>query len=288
MRVAYALPSLIRPLSMIGGGALLALWIDTSLTATEAVVIAGCPALLVWLLQRWAFRRQLPDAFEQASSVYESRHWLQVAFPMFLVTGFALLLNKTDLLMIGLMADPKEVGLYKVATKTASLILFPLSAISTVTAPRIAKLYENQKQKELQELVSTAARWMFGGSLIVAFGLLLSSEFLLGLFGPAFLQSKPILWILVGGLLANAVSGSVVSLLSMTGHQNESAKVYGACVLLNVGLNAIGISMLGTIGAAIATVVSTVLLNGGLYRLVVLKLNLYPSVFDTLRSSKLS
>jgi len=71
----------------------------------------------------------------------------------------------------------------------------------------------------------------------------------------------------------------------MTGHQQDCAKVYGACAAINIMLNAVGIYFLGILGAAMATAVSTLLWNAGLYRLVVEKLDVHPSLFDVLRPS---
>jgi O-antigen/teichoic acid export membrane protein len=204
---------------------------------------------------------------------------------MLLITGFLLLLGQTDLLMIGLMSDPEQVGLYKVATKTASFVLFPLFAVNAVTAPRFAEMYANGDNSPLQRLASTAAHWIFWSSLTVSATLITSSGFLLGLFGASFYRAEPALWILVAGQLANTGAGAVGPLLLMTGYQQESAKVYGACALLNIILNAIGIYFMGILGAAIATAVSTALWNGGLYWLVTTKLGVYPSVFDSFRSS---
>jgi O-antigen/teichoic acid export membrane protein len=285
VRMAYLLPRLMRPLSMMVGAAVLVLGIDVSLTATMAVVLVGVPVLPIWLAQRWAFRRALPTPFRTVSAVYNSWQWLRTAFPMFLITGFLLVLGKTDLIMIGLLTEAKEVGLYRVAAKLSSLIGFPLLAVNAIVAPRFAERYANGNRDQLQRLASTAAQWMLGGGLAIALGLFLTSGVLLSLFGPSFVQARPILFILAGGQLANVAAGAVGPLLTMTGHQDESAVVYGLCALLNVVLNGVGIYFFGLYGAAVATAISMGLWNVGLYRLVVQTLGVYPSVLDIVRFS---
>lgn len=285
VRVAYVLPRLLRPLTMMAGAAVFVLGLKTSLTATTAVLLVGVPVVPIWLIQRWVFRRSLPDAFRTGSANYDSKQWLQTALPMLLITGFLLVLGKTDLIMIGLLMDATEVGLYRVASKLSSLVAFPMLAVNAIAAPRFAEQYSDRDRAELQRLASTAARWIGGGGLVVAIGLSLTSGLLLGLFGPSFIEARPILSILIVGQLANVGAGSVGPLLTMTGHQNESAMVYGLCALLNVCLNGVGILLLGPLGAAFATALSMALWNVGLYRLVVRKLGVYPSVFDLLRSS---
>jgi len=280
MQVAHVLPQLLRPAAMLAGAAVLVLSFRQPLTATAAVLIAGAPVIPVWLTQRWAFRAYLPDTLNQAPRQYESRHWLRTALPMFLITGFFLLLGKTDLLMIGLLGEPTDVGLYRVASKTASLVLFPLYAINTVITPRFSEQYTRDNHEQLQRLASTAAQWMFAGALSVSFGLVATADLILGLFGPSFLEAKVVMMILIGSQVLNAGAGSVGPLLTMTGHQNESALIFGISALLNVGLNAIGISLFGIYGAAIATATSTLVWNLALYHVVVKKLDVYPSILD--------
>lgn len=285
VRMAYMLPRLLRPLSMMGGAAAIVLWLDAPLTAPMAVLLAGAPVVPIWLTQRWFFRRCLPAAFQHTTPAYDTTHWMHTALPMLLITGFLLLLGQTDLIMIGFLIDAEQVGIYKVAAKTATLVLFPLFAVNAVMAPRIAKLYANGDETGLQRLASTAAHWIFWPSLIVALALVLLSGFLLGLFGSSFLQAKQVMWILIAGQMANAGAGPVGPLLTMTGHQQASARVYGACAFINIVLNVAGIYYLGIVGAAAATAFSTALWNVGLYRLVAAKLGVFPSVLDALRPS---
>jgi len=83
-RVAYVLPRLLRPLSMMGDAALLVLGFGASLSAAAAVLLASLPVLPIWLVQHWAFRRALPTAAADASAAdasptYASATWLRAA-----------------------------------------------------------------------------------------------------------------------------------------------------------------------------------------------------------------
>ena len=283
---AYLPSRLLRPLSVIAGGALLVLWFDKPLTGSVAVLLTTVPVVAIWLGQRWAFQRSLPEACKTVSSTYDSENWLRTAVPMLLITGFVLLIGKTDLIMIGIMTDVEQVGLYRVASKISTLVLFPMFAVNAIVAPRFAEQYAGTSEAPLQGLAATAGRWMFAGGLLLAIGILITAPFLLGLFGPSFPKMQSVLAILIGGQIANVGAGAVGPLLTMTGYQDQTVKVYASCALLNVVLNGVGISFFGLHGAAIATAISTVLWNVGLYRLAIRKLDVYPSVFDLLRSSE--
>ena len=287
MTLAYLLPRVGRPLGMLAGAAVVVWGRGETLTAGAAVCIAVAPVPLIGLVQRAAFHRGLPAAVRSAAPAYATRTWLRTALPMLLITGFLLLLGQTDLLMIGLLRDAEQVGLFKVASKMASLVLFPLFAVNAAVAPRIAASHAAGDTHALRQVVRNGARWMAAGSLAIAALVLLGTDIVLGLFGDAFRAADSVLWILAFAQCANACAGPVGPLLTMTGHQDDAAWVYGGCALLNVVLNAAGILAYGTVGAALATAATTVLWNVGLYRIVVARLDVRPSVLDLLRGSRL-
>lgn len=286
LRAAYVLPNLFRPLFMIGAAALIVLVLDAPLTATTIVVLASIPVVIVWLVQRWVFRRRLPAAYQDATAAHEVVHWLRAALPMLLITGFLLLLSHTDLLMIGMLADVQDVGLYKVATKTAGLVSFPLLAINAVAAPRFAALHATDDAHQLQHLVRIFAHWIFWPSVVIAMALFALSDRVLSLFGPAFVSARPTLFVLMLGHVVSAGTGSVGYLLNMTGHHNHAALIYGTCALGNIAFNAVGIYYLGMMGAAIATTLSMACWNVWLYRVVRSQLAVYPSIWDALRTTR--
>lgn len=280
LRVAYVLPNLLRPLFMIGAAAAIVLVLGMPLSATTIVVIASAPVVIVWLVQRWVFHRRLPGAYRDASATHDAAHWLRTALPMLLITGFLLLLSHTDLLMIGLLADVQDVGLYKVATKTAGLVTFPLMAVNAVAAPRFAALHARKEPQQLQQLVSIFAHWIFWPSVAIAIALCAASDRILSLFGSEFVSARPALLVLMLGHIVSAGVGSVGYLLNMTGHQSHAALIYGTCAVGNIAFNAVGIYYLGMMGAAIATALSMACWNVWLYRVVRSKLAIRPSILD--------
>lgn len=282
MRVAYVLPRVGRPLAMIGGAALVVWGIQQPFTAPVAVLIALAPVPLIGLVQRWTVHHGLPSAAHNVPPQYATRHWLRTALPMLLITGFLLFLSTTDLLMLGLFERTDVVGLYKVASKMASLVLFPMLALHAVVTPQFASMHAADDTEGMQRLAATSVRWMTLGAVGVAAVLLAGASVWLGLFGPAFRAAEPVLWILVLAQCVNAATGSVGPLLTMTGHQDAAAWVYGSAAVLNVVLNAIGIYALGMMGAALATALSTMLWNIGLYRLVTRRIGVAPSILDAL------
>jgi len=179
--------------------------------------------------------------------------WITVARDMLLISGFNLILFRADVIMVGALIDPTSSGLYNVASKVASLLVFALAAINSILSPIAADLYAKNKLKQLQRLITQAAVGSFVVSLVGAVIIYALRYQVLDLFGSEFVRSEGALWPLLAGQLSNAFAGPAILLLNMTGHQGLSAKILGGSALLNLALNATLIPVFGFEGAAYAT-----------------------------------
>ncbi|MBE9126165.1 MULTISPECIES: oligosaccharide flippase family protein [unclassified Coleofasciculus] len=255
---------------------------NQTLTSVPAITLSILGLLVVVLVQLWLLRGRWNQQVYCTPPIYKPREWLAVAFPLLLTAGFHILLSQIDILMIGAWVGPKAVGIYSVAAKTSIWASVVLQAVNTVAAPAFSALYVQGDRQSLQRLVSTVAHWIFWPSLMIALCLIGFAESILGIFGSEFVAARGEMTILVLGQLVNVGAGSVGYLMSMTGHQNQSAYIFGYSALLNVVLNAIAIPMLGTIGAAIATATTMAMWNIWLHILVVKYLGIAPSIVSTL------
>ena len=280
--LAYAVPRLLHPSLMICGG-LLVVSLQGTLTGSQAVLIAAVAMLPVWGWQRWQFRLRLPSAFSATAPTYAFRSWLRVSLPLLWMGSMHIMLNQTDLLMIGGLLGPREAGFYKAATRMAAGTTFVLAAINAVAAPQFATLHAAGDDEALRRLVRRLAHWIFWPSLALAAGLCLFADVLLGIFGPAFPTARWAMVTLVAGQLVNVGTGPVGYLLNMTDHHHVTARVLGWSALLNVAMNALGIYLWGLLGAALATALCTVLWNVWMHSLVARKLRLRPSIVSALK-----
>lgn len=280
--LAYAPYLVFYPLLLLIGTAI---WrqFHSRLTGGDVIGISLTILLLILVVQWHLFQRSLPAAVHQVRPHYALRQWLAVALPLLFVDGSFLVLNQTDTLMIAALLNPAAVGIYSAAFKTAGWVSFILIAVNSIAAPMFASLYAQGNRAELQQLVSTIARWIFYPALAVAIGLVVFADPVLSLFGAEFVSAKWAMIALILGQLVNVGAGSVGYLLIMTGHQNQCALVVGGSALLNVGLNAIGIPWFGILGAAMATAISMATWNIGLNLLVVKYLKVNPSIVAAFR-----
>lgn len=282
---ALAPDSLLRPASIAAVAAIL-IAAGADLTAARAILCVVLALLLVVGLQRTMTTRSLPIPLNGVEPRYDLRQWWRVAAPLFLVASFALLLRRTDLMMIGLLLQPSAVGIYGAASRVAELVGFFLVAVTVAAPPVISSLYHRGRRDELQRLLAGLSLRVFLpalglGLLLAAFG-----DRVLALFGPEFTAGSRVLGLLVIGHLTSAAAGPVGFLLSMTDSQATVARVYGVVTVVNAGLNLALIPRFGSAGAAVATVLSIGLWNAWLYVVALRRTGLDPTVLSALRRAR--
>jgi len=228
----------------------------TALSAITANVLATAVACGLGLV---LLRRALPAAVRTAEAEYRTMAWIRTAVPLFLITAAQIILAQTDILMLGTMSGTTVAGVYAVASQLATLITFAIMAANTIVAPMIASLHAQRRAADLQRVLTLSARGVLVYAVPVAIGLVAAGRFMLGWFGPVFVDGYASLLLLSVGQLAIVVCGSVGFLLTMTGHEIVATRVIGMSALVNVALNAALIPKYGMAGAAVATSIATVM-----------------------------
>ena len=283
--LAYAPSLLLRPgLVILGAACVLALGhrLDSStalaLTATATVFVIG--------LQAWRFRRALNPIVLSARAAYERRMWIRAALPLLLVSGFIVIIQQTDIVMVGAILGDRAAGLYGAAAKTASLVGLSLIAVNAIGAPMFSVLFAQKRPEDLQQLVSAITAWAFWPACLLSITLAACAPLVLTLFGPAFASAEWQLRVLLVGQIVNAATGSVGWLMLLSGRQNAAARVYGCVAVIHIALLAVLIPVFGTVGAAVATTFTMSLWNVWLHAAVVRELNIHPSIIFNLRSAR--
>ena len=253
--------AILRPLLLAGGVLLVAVFSSRTLSAPTAMAVNMVAAACTLALTRWFLRRALPAPVRTGPPLYETRTWIRVSWSLALVSGLLLVLNQTDVIMLGFYEGTTEAGIYAVAGRIGAMILFGLNAINAIAAPMFSEFYSQGRLRELQRTITLATRGIMAFSLPLSLVFIAGGGLILGLFGSEFTRGYAALVILTVGQLVNASVGSVGFLMSMTGHQKQAAYVFGGAAALNVILNASLIPIWGINGAAIATATTTILWN---------------------------
>jgi O-antigen/teichoic acid export membrane protein len=228
---------------------------------SEAMALNSVVAALVAIIAyAWLRKRLPPGAVEQF--VPKGRRWLASAIPMALTDGMRLLQSELSILLIGIIAAPASVGLFRVATATATVAAAAVPMVVHVALPVTARLYAQQDRARLQKAVAAFAFAQFVGVVLLSLPLLIIPGTLLGLvFGEEFASAATALRILAAGQIANAFFGPNAVLLNMTHHERRVTRAMGIALVLNI-LGVIGLTLLwGITGAALAFMAALICWN---------------------------
>jgi O-antigen/teichoic acid export membrane protein len=227
----------------------------------EAMALNSLVAALVATVAFVWLRQRLPDPTVE-QFVPEGRHWLASAIPMALTDGMRVLQTELSILLIGIIAAPAAVGLFRVASATATVAAAAVPMVVHVALPVTARLYAEQDHVRLQKAVSAFAFAQFAGVLLLSLPLLIIPATLLGLvFGDQFAPAGTALRILAAGQIANAFFGPNAALLNMTHHERRVTRAMGIALVLNI-VGVVGLTLLwGMTGAALAFVAALICWN---------------------------
>jgi O-antigen/teichoic acid export membrane protein len=206
---------------LLGGTILFA---RSSLSPALAMALQVAAAALAFFFGAILLWRATPVLVRDAVPVYQNRRWFLSTLPLAFVDGMSILNNQIGIVILGMFAQPADVGLFRVAFQISGLTSVGLVAINMVVAPQFAQMYANGDTKQLQHLATTSARMVLMLTLPLALFFLLAGKPTLNIFfgteyGPAYVP----LVIMIIGQLVNSATGSVGYLLNMSGHERDTA-----------------------------------------------------------------
>jgi len=228
----------------------------------DAIIVVVISLVIISILQIFLVRLALPESVWRHTISFSGwRKWLKISTPLLFVSGFQIVISKSDVVVVGTMLGSNEASLYNAGSRTARLLTFILSAFNSISAPMISEYWTKNDINSLESLMSYTVKMVFWPSLCVYIILSIFSEQILSIFGPRFTSVWPILIIVGLGQLFHALTGPVGYLLSLTDNENVSAEIFGISAIINVILSVAFVSAMGLIGAALATTISIVIQN---------------------------
>jgi O-antigen/teichoic acid export membrane protein len=264
--VSSLLPEqLIRPLLLVvlSGAALLLEKEITPITAIQYNLVA---AVAAFAAGAFLLFKALPKDVRQAKAEYAIKPWAASLMPLSLFAGLQMLDSQISILLLGVLAKPEDVGLFKVAVTGASLVAFGLIAVNMTLAPQIARLHSAGEMEKLQRMVTLSTRVVVTLSFPVAFAFIFWGEELISLvFGVEYVGAAMALSILCVGQMVNASTGSVALILNMTGNDRKTLPAVCAALLVNSLFSILLIPIFGLTGAAIGYATSMVIWNSILF-----------------------
>ena len=191
------------------------------------------------------------------------------SIPTGLAGTFTLITGWMSRLFIGYFRPAYEAGIFQAASQVSFFFVIILSSLNTIFAPMIADLYHRNELSRIEELYRISTKW--GLYLITPFFIVLCflpQEFMIAIFGPAYVSGWIPLLLLAATQVVNVGTGAVGFILIMTGHQNDWFTISGIIMLFSVIINILLIPRYGMNGAAVASAISVSLIYiVGLFRI---------------------
>ncbi len=217
--------------------------------------------VIAFMAGTYFMNQKLPFAFKEIAANIDGTHWKKSIIPLAFISAMYDLNARADAILLGMLDTTDAVGIYNVTIRLATLLLFVLTAVNKTVAADFSKLFKQGNFEKLQALATKSSRVITLFSIPVLLVLIVGGRYLLSFFGEEFMEGYEALVLLSIGQFFNAIVGSVGILLMMTGNEKIAARNVGISALVNVVLNCILIPLYSINGAAIATMISTILLN---------------------------
>ena len=208
--------------------------------------------------QRGAPERRAADVV--AASATPSSFWAFTA-PRAVANIAQTLLKRSDIVLVAALRSPAEAALYTAATRFVVFGQLGVQAIQQALAPQLSALFARGERGAAQEVYETATAW----SILLAWPVYLAcavlAPLLLGVFGAGYEGASAVVVVLSLAMLMATASGSVDTVLLMSGRSWLSLANVGVALAVNLGLNLLLIPWLGIVGAALAWAAAIVVRN---------------------------
>lgn len=190
---------------------------------------------------------------------------LKGAFSLFLPQIASLIYLQMDKVMLEwLTGDTSQISFYEQAEKIVTIPLTVITAISTVIMPRLANEYKNKNSEQVDVLINTVGQFSMMLAIPMMVGIVLIAEkFVPWYLGKEFEPTIIAIIMISPLILTNTLSGlSGSQYFTATNQINVIMKAYITAAACNVITNAVLIPKFAYIGAAIATLLSSVISVG--------------------------
>ena len=194
--------------------------------------------------------------------MFDTQGWLtlfQLTWPFALAAILTRVYGYMDTVLLSLLSGDRAVGLYSIAYKVTFALQFIPTAFAASLLPGLSNYFVTDKNK-LAEVFSRAVIYLTAIAVPVALGIITLAPEIIRAIYPAYVESIWPLQILIFSLIFLFVTFPVGSLLPACNRQGRHTLNIGLAALANIGLNLWLIPRWGPAGAAVASLLSTLIL----------------------------
>lgn len=196
------------------------------------------------------------------SKVEIKKHYLPIIY-LFVMLLSQTIFNNVDMTMLGIMKGDFSVGIYSTAYKISSIITQVISSILWVVMPRISFYYKKNDFNEINVLLKNILYYNTTMGIPCVIGtIMLSKDIIYIIAGSQYLPASLVLQILMLSLFVSLFGGSFIGniILLPMGEEKYYMKVCVIATMVNIILNRIMIFKWSFAGAAISTLICSILI----------------------------
>ncbi len=236
-------------------------------TSASAMGLGAASAAIALVCASVSLRRHMPQQMRAASPNIQSRRWWSSVVPLTLSQGMRILQGHLVILVLGWLVSVSAVGNYRIATSVALLVALPVTILNVVSAPVIARQYQQGNHETLQRLLSWFALSMVAGSALLSLPFVFAGlDVLKFVFGGDFVDAEIPLLVMCANTVINGFFGTNSILLEMSGRQIHVTRASAISLCCLGFLAPLLIWQYAIIGAAVANGVAMLVWNTIMWR----------------------
>ncbi|MBR0471553.1 MAG: flippase [Methanosphaera sp.] len=186
------------------------------------------------------------------------KYLILTAYPLAITSIFALISFKMNTILLNMLTTSAVVGEYTAAFNLMQALIFIPTVFSTAVMPIFSKLYVDSREM-LAYSYKKSLKYLTIISMPIAMGTtVLSDKIILFIYGSAYVNTIPILELIIWALPAIFLSYILGTSIASINKQHETVKATFICLLFSTFGNYILIQLFNGIGAAMITVLNEV------------------------------
>jgi len=178
---------------------------------------------------------------------------LRGGLPLLMVSSMDIVIYWAALFVLQIYSSSAEVGIFGTAYRIASVMIFSLTAVNSISRTKYAENFHTGDHVELTQSLRWTNVLLLLGTLPLLIIILAAPEFILGLFGEQFVQGSASLRLLSVGVFLYCVTGTYPLFILMRGNDIFIKNITHLSIVLAVILNIMLIPAFGMNGAVFAT-----------------------------------
>jgi O-antigen/teichoic acid export membrane protein len=201
--------------------------------------------------------------FSETEATGMHRELLVFSAPLMITATMGVLFQNIDVFVIGYFFPRETVAVYTAVYPLATLLTTLLIGFSFVFMPTISELQSNGEYERMHRTYRVVCKWIFLASLPIFLVFVSYPELVIRYtFGPKYVEGSLALAILAIGFFSHSVAGPSGDTLTALGRPQDVMYINILVASVNAVLNLILVPRYSFVGAAVASAIGFILMNG--------------------------